>query len=1412
MSSPAESSPAESSSTGRRSAGGVMMSASSSSSSSSHPTSTRPPGTATNSPHPINTTDLSDPFDNTSTFAEDPFAQPSSSSSSGEDDSHTQNPALQPQFHYRYPMTAMTVDAQRGSVMMVPHQYRSTTDPLLHEGQPIDAEFSSAGPPIEGYDFETTAEEAHPVPPGFTRTFSAPLPNRVGFLRHPLSPVHDPLQSYSAHPPRSSFSAFPPPSDTPPLVDSHSSSTSTAVSSNTSDRVVSPLEILSLELADSVQSAIQTLLHLSPPHLLDNAKEQYSGCTVQMPTTSLTALLTSMRSLNYLSANVVAFCQGLENGKDDGLLAGPPSKKTEDFDVGELLQNVADLLSGQASARGVDLVLFHGDVGIKHISVNGDGEGLGYLLSYIVRQILLVAHKGDTIELGLQIIPQSPSATPRVALPLTAADVDRHRRSSQSAERRSSSPGRTLPSLPSGQVGGPLLCVIEIVHNICQSPDSAAATPKAELNPFTRLAEQREAEKPKLDTLFCRRLLQHQNASLRTDAQPSSPLGSGLPRRAFELSVLLPRGKPFVEPPQLSIEEEAIRQPFATLRLAREPTLSELSDFTESLRGKKVFLHANLTSVFARHLTSYLAAWGMDISHIPIEEGDGYGQTEQSFTRQDATATTPATELVPGMSGLTLSPPGSSTGGKVPDKFIIIDDDVTVLRRELIRIRAEASPMAFKPRLTKRPTLSSRARSTPHVRQVSAGSTRASAPVLIHFTSLANYNQVRDVVSNHLGAPWATGVGTFIHPEVMVVPKPVGPRRFLTALHTAVNQPMVDPFFSPIATSPRSPGGGFFASIRTPTGSELGRDSGFFDTVAEETAEEGRPSPETAIKPRSPLGEYPPSQAHIVRTEAGLHLSLPTPGEIVATPASEYFSNATSSRPGSSGASGVVMQSPDGRPFGMFFEPPIKDRRGSYSQRQVSESARRKPSTRRTSVGVPVDEMGHASPVQSPQNNRRSSGMSQVTNETEDSSGASRRGSGAGIPGEAGSLGRSSRRKTLPASNTDPLIAIGRDRSATLTQANKQRSAGASPGIPSPIAAETPPSAPAPPRHRRATSAQTVITLEDRIDGKAGGKPKKPKDDVVVPPINVLIVEDNPINQNILSMFLRKKKIKYQTAKDGLEAVEKWRTGGFHLILMDIQLPVMNGIEATKEIRRLEKNGNIGVFPSTPSSEITRPVTMSDAVSGTASPFRSSVIIVALTASNLQSDRVLALAAGCNDFLTKPVSLKWLERKIVEWGCMQALIDFDGWRRWKRSDPIDSSETKRGFQVGPQAAARNLAGRLRIDRTKSSRASAPGPDIHVQSATPPIPAAKVEEPVLDTTVAAQSLEEAREELQVMLPRTSTETDVPPALPPADAASSPPSLEAIHEEHENANSPLVRARQGLPTAGVVDKPLPQLPRE
>lgn len=213
-------------------------------------------------------------------------------------------------------------------------------------------------------------------------------------------------------------------------------------------------------------------------------------------------------------------------------------------------------------------------------------------------------------------------------------------------------------------------------------------------------------------------------------------------------------------------------------------------------------------------------------------------------------------------------------------------------------------------------------------------------------------------------------------------------------------------------------------------------------------------------------------------------------------------------------------------------------------------------------------------------------------------------------------------------------------------------------------------------------------------------KPEKSTVLGVIPPINVLIVEDNMINAQILEAFFRKRKLKYATAVNGREAVEKWRQGGWHLVLvrfqlswpwltpcqMDIQLPVMSGIEATKEIRRLERVNHIGVFSEDTPDNISPEDKLGDRL------FPSPVIIVALTASSRESDRNEALAAGCNDFLTKPVGAPWLERKAIEWGCMQALIWTSFARKKRRQVQIEEqgSEAVKAIMLDEQTKEQEM--------------------------------------------------------------------------------------------------------------------------
>ncbi len=115
----------------------------------------------------------------------------------------------------------------------------------------------------------------------------------------------------------------------------------------------------------------------------------------------------------------------------------------------------------------------------------------------------------------------------------------------------------------------------------------------------------------------------------------------------------------------------------------------------------------------------------------------------------------------------------------------------------------------------------------------------------------------------------------------------------------------------------------------------------------------------------------------------------------------------------------------------------------------------------------------------------------------------------------------------------------------------------------------------------------------------------------------ILLAEDNPTNQFVMTKLLRNMGLQVDLAENGLEVIERLRLQPYDLILMDVQMPKMDGLAATRIIRAL--------------------------------PQRSDTPIVALTANAFVDDRDRCLDAGMNGFLSKPVEARLLRETLEQW-------------------------------------------------------------------------------------------------------------------------------------------------------------------
>jgi CheY-like chemotaxis protein len=125
-----------------------------------------------------------------------------------------------------------------------------------------------------------------------------------------------------------------------------------------------------------------------------------------------------------------------------------------------------------------------------------------------------------------------------------------------------------------------------------------------------------------------------------------------------------------------------------------------------------------------------------------------------------------------------------------------------------------------------------------------------------------------------------------------------------------------------------------------------------------------------------------------------------------------------------------------------------------------------------------------------------------------------------------------------------------------------------------------------------------------------GGKPDSMRG------ISVLVVEDEPLNQKLMGILLRRMECTVDFARNGHEAILKAGAKNFDIILMDVQMPLMDGLEATEFLRGQMHN-------DTP--------------------------IIALTAKVSKETDEKCIIAGMNDFLCKPVDIGLLKEKILKW-------------------------------------------------------------------------------------------------------------------------------------------------------------------
>ncbi|MFW5883694.1 MAG: ATP-binding protein, partial [Verrucomicrobiota bacterium] len=148
-----------------------------------------------------------------------------------------------------------------------------------------------------------------------------------------------------------------------------------------------------------------------------------------------------------------------------------------------------------------------------------------------------------------------------------------------------------------------------------------------------------------------------------------------------------------------------------------------------------------------------------------------------------------------------------------------------------------------------------------------------------------------------------------------------------------------------------------------------------------------------------------------------------------------------------------------------------------------------------------------------------------------------------------------------------------------------------------------------------------LIDDTEEIDEKASGDSAQQLDLSTNGSLKILLAEDNSANQLVIKKMLARLDLVPEIATNGSQAIDLWRARKHDLIFMDLQMPVLDGIEATRRIRSLERSSHSSLDARLRGES------------------RRKTVIIAITANALRGDRERCLEAGMNDYLSKPIKI-----------------------------------------------------------------------------------------------------------------------------------------------------------------------------